>query len=184
MSTPTDLLHGLKYIGKKLNTCLISEFSLKPLPQGYFRAPLGAQKELVWWPPFLICFIWTKVHEKRTWLLSHSRIGIGRIILICKINHFASKSFPSRAFEAARRPPGGSPKYHLDQFLCKNRICRVFRLFCQCQFWNETSIIYFSWLTCSIWRESEGVLVKKIPGGPPGGGQSTPRALRGKKFCL
>ena len=47
MSTPTDLLHGLKYIGKKLNTCLISEFALKPLPQGYFRAPLGAQKELV-----------------------------------------------------------------------------------------------------------------------------------------
>ena len=74
--------------------------------------------------------------------------------------------------------------FHPDQFLCKNRICRGFRLFCQCQFWNETSIIYFSWLTCSIWRESEGVLVKKIPRGPPGGAQSTPGALCGKKFCL
>ena len=82
------------------------------------------------------------------------------------------------------RSQGGGPKYHPDQFLCKNRICRGFRLFCQCQFWNETSIIYFSWLTCSIWRESEGVLVKKIPRGPPGGAQSTPGALRGKKFCL
>ena len=112
MSTPTDLLHRLKYIGKKLNTCLILEYALKPLPQGYFRAPLGAQKELVWWPPFLICFIWTKVHEKRTWLLSQSRIGIGRIILICKINHFASKSFPSRAFGAARRPNRGWSDEH------------------------------------------------------------------------
>ena len=80
--------------------------------------------------------------------------------------------------------PRGGPKYHPDQFLCKNRICRGFRLFCQCQFWNETSIIYFSWLTCSIWRESEGVLVKKIPRGPPGGAQSSLGALRGKKFCL
>ena len=33
-------------------------------------------------------------------------------------------------------------------------------------------------------EDSEGVLVKKIPRGPPGGAQSTPGALRGKKFCL
>ena len=44
MSTPTDLLHRLKYIGKKLNTCLILEYALKPLPQGYFRAPPGGPK--------------------------------------------------------------------------------------------------------------------------------------------
>ena len=42
----------------------------------------------------------------------------------------------------------------------------------------------FFWLTWSIWREWEGVLVGKIPRGPPGGAQSTPEALRGKKFCL
>ena len=30
MSTPTDLLHRLKYMGKKLNTCLILEYALKP----------------------------------------------------------------------------------------------------------------------------------------------------------
>ena len=72
--------------------------------------------------------------------------------------------------------------FHPDQFLCENRICRGFRLFCQCQFWNETSIIYFSWLTCSIWRESEGVLVKKIPGGPPGGAKVPPGPYAVKNF--
>ena len=81
-----------------------------------------------------------------------------------------------------RGPHGGALKYHPDQFFCENSICCGFRLFCECQFWNETSIIYFSWLTCSIWRESEGVLFGKIPRGLPGGAQSTPKALRGKKF--
>ena len=78
--------------------------------------------------------------------------------------------------------PRGGPKYHPDQLLCENRICRGFRLFCQCQFWNETSIIYFSWLTCSIWRESELVLVEKIPRGPPGGAKVPPGPYAEKNF--
>ena len=45
--------------------------------------------------------------------------------------------------------------------------CR-YRLICQYQFGNQTSVMRFSCVFLSIWRESKGVLIRPTPCGPSG----------------
>ena len=60
----------------------------------------------------------------------------------------------------------------------------IFRLFCRCQFWTETSFMFSFWIFWFIWRVSGEVLIVPTPRGAPGGPQSTPGALCGKMFSF